>query len=128
MQYRMGRLNMQRQRGVSLLAMLFALVIAGFFLTIGVKLGPHYMEFLTVKSVMQDVAEDPALAKGGKMNVFKTIQNRLYINSIDSIDLKSFSYQKTTSGYRVSVDYKVQEHLFANVDAVLAFNHEVVVN
>ena len=117
---------MRCQRGISLVGMLFALVLAGFFLTIGVTLGPHYMAFFTVKSIMKDVAEDPELANAGKMNVLKTIGNRLYINSVSGIDPKSFSYKKTPRGYRVGVDYQVQEHLFANVDVVLSFTDEVV--
>lgn len=128
MQYGVGRQRMRRQRGIGLVGMLFALVTAGFFATIGMKLGPRYMEFLTVKSVMKDVAEDPEQANAGKMSVFKTIENRLYINSVRSIDPNAFSYKKTSSGFRISVDYNVQEHLFANVDVVLNFAHEVTAN
>lgn len=119
---------MRRQSGMSLLAMLFALVVAGFFLTVGLKLFPHYMDFLTVRSVMKDVAEDQTLVNGGKMSFHRTIQDRLYINSIRSIDPKVFSYRKTSDGYLIGVDYRVQEHLFANLDVILSFNHEVAAN
>jgi hypothetical protein len=117
---------MRCQRGISLVGMLFAFVLAGFFVTIGVTLGPHYLEFLTVKSIIKDVAEDPELTNAGKMDVLKTIQNRLYVNSVRSIDPKSFSYRETTRGYGVGVDYQVKEHLFANVGVVPSFTDETV--
>ena len=125
MQYREGQLNLQRQRGIGLVGILFALVMAGFLATILMKFGPHYIEFLTVKSVMKDVAEDREQANAGKMSVFKTIENRLFVNSVRGIEPKSFSYKKTSRGHRLGVDYQVQEHLFANVDVVLSFSHEV---
>jgi hypothetical protein len=123
----MMKLSMRRQRGFSMMGALFFLVLAGFFLTIAVKLGPHYMEFMTIRSVMQDVSEDPSLAQAGRKSVLETISDRLYVNNVRNVDPKSFKFQKTTQGYRVSVDYQAQEHLFANVDAVLSFNHEVSV-
>lgn len=125
MQHGVRRYRKRRQRGISLVGMLLVLVIAGFFGTIGMKLGPHYLEFLTVKSVMKDVVEDPEQANSGKMSIFKKIENRLYINNVRGIDAESFSYKKTSRGYQVGVDYKVQQHLFANVDAILSFKHEV---
>jgi hypothetical protein len=118
---------MQRQRGVGLLGVLLLLVIAGFILTIAVKLGPHYMEFLTVRAVMHDLNEDPTLAQGGRVNAFETLENRLYINSVSDVSIEQFKYEKTESGFNVSVSYHVQEHLFANVDAVLTFEHDVTV-
>ena len=117
--------SMRRQRGIGLIGVLFYFVIGGFFLTIAMKLGPHYMEYLSIRSVMRDVAQDPSMAQAGTKDIRESIANRLYINDIRGLDAKAFKYKKTSGGYRVNLDYKVQENLFSNVDAVLNFTHEV---
>ena len=117
--------SMRRQRGIGLIGVLFYFVIGGFFLTIAMKLGPHYMEYLSIRSVMRDVAQDPSMAQAGTKDIRESIANRLYINDVRGLDPKSFTYNRTPRGYRIVLDYKVQEHLFSNVDAVLTFTHEV---
>lgn len=117
--------SMRRQRGIGLFAILFFLVVGGFFVTVAVKLGPHYMEYLTVRSVMQDLTEDQTLAQAGQKAIADTIANRLYINDVRGVDAKAFKYKKTSEGFRVNLDYQVQEHLLSNVDVVLTFTHEV---
>jgi len=120
--------TMQRQRGIGLLALFFFLCLAVFVVTVAAKLGPHYMEFLTIRSVMQELQEDPALSDVGKSNVLATVGKRLYINNVKSVATKDFHYKPTKNGYTLSVDYKEQEHLFGNLDVVMTFSHEVQVD
>ena len=119
--------SMRHQRGIALIGWLFLIMLASFFLTIALKLGPHYMDYLTVRSVMKDVSADSTLAQSGKMGISEALQRRLYINSIRSVGIKAFKFKRTESGYLVSLEYQVQEHLISNVDAVLHFAYEVSV-
>jgi hypothetical protein len=119
------KLSLRRQRGIGLIGVLFYLVIGGFFLTIAAKLGPHYIEYLTIRSVMQGLTEDPTLVEASKKTIADKIGSRLYIDDVRGLDMKAFKYKKTPDGYRVILDYNVQEHLFSNVDVVLTFTHEV---
>ncbi len=88
-------------------------MLASLFLTIAFKLGPHYMDYLTIRSVMKDVSADSALATSGKMGISDSLQNRLDINSIRGVGVKAFKFTRTEGGYLVSVEYQVQEHLFS---------------
>lgn len=119
--------SIRNQRGIALIGWLSLIMLASLFLTIAFKLGPHYMDYLTIRSVMKDVSADSALATSGKMGISDSLQNRLDINSIRGVGVKAFKFTRTEGGYLVSVEYQVQEHLFYNVDAVLHFAHEVSV-
>lgn len=116
----------RRQRGIGLIGVLFYLALGGFFLTVAAKLGPHYVEYLTIRSAMQDLTKDPTLVDASKKAIADKIGSRLYIDGIRGLDMKAFKYKKTPDGYRVVLDYNVQEHLFSNVDVVLTFTHEVL--
>jgi hypothetical protein len=118
---------MQRQGGIGALGLLFFLALAVFFLTIGMKLGPHYMDYLQIRSLMQSLNEDPSLVKRGKRGLRRAIDDRLNVNYIYTVKTKDFKIDQTNEGYRVSVKYKIQEPLFANVDVLLSFDHQVQV-
>jgi hypothetical protein len=116
---------LHRQSGIGLVGALFLLAVAGLAVTVLVKLGPHYMEFLTVKSVMEDLAQQPGETSAGVRGVRKALERRLYTNAVTGANVKDFSFRKRPGGHELSVDYKVQEHLLANVDVVLSFSHAV---
>ena len=116
--------SIQRQRGIGFLGLFVYLLIIIFVVTVVVRLGPHYMEYLTVRSLLKDLNEDPSQVKSGKRGVKAAVENRLFINDIRHVDKKAFSYTKTDQGVRVNVGYESREPLFGNVDIVLKFQHE----
>jgi len=120
--------GIRHQGGMSLVEVLFYALVAIFALTVILKLGPHYMDYLELRSVMKEVANDPELAREGRLGISESLANRLYINYIKNVRPGDFKYEKTTSGYLVSVKYKVKEHLFANVDVLLNFSYQVHVD
>ena len=117
--------SMRAQRGVSFLALLFYLVLVMIALTILLKLGPHYKEFLEVRSVMNDLSTDPSLAGKDRYAISRALDNRLYINYVYVVKPKDFKFTRADTGYRLSVKYEVKEALFANVAVLLTFSYAV---
>lgn len=117
--------SIRAQRGISTSGVLFGLALLGFAVTLIVKLGPHYMEFATVKSSMQRVSENTEVVQRGRRAVLERLSNALYINNVDSVTPQDFTFDRITGGYELGVSYEAREHLFANVDVVLVFAHSV---
>ncbi|WP_295432635.1 DUF4845 domain-containing protein [uncultured Thiodictyon sp.] len=108
--------------------MLFVLVVVIFVVTVLFKLGPAYMSYMTMKSIMNGVAESPEPILGGKAAIMKVLENRMMVNEVRTIDSKSFAFKKVgEEAFGVTLTYERREHLFFNVDAVLTFSHSVVV-
>jgi len=121
------RRTIRSQRGIGIAGLLFYLVLIMVGVTIVLKLGPHYIEYFEIRSVMRDLAKDPSLAGKDRHGLRRVLEDRLYMNYVEVINAKDFTYQKTDKGYRVRLKYEVKEHLFANVDALLTFSYEVLV-
>jgi hypothetical protein len=52
----------------------------------------------------------------------------MMVNEVRNIDSKSFTVtQAGENAFDLKVAYERREHLFANIDAVLSFDHAVVV-
>lgn len=118
--------TLQRQRGISLLAILFFLALGAIVVTVGLKLGPHYMQYAIVRSVMDKAVADPE-ASQSRRALLNKINNELYINEIRSLKPRDFTFTQVSNGTELSVDYEAREHLFANIDAVVTFSHTVTI-
>jgi hypothetical protein len=118
--------NLKRsQRGASMAGILVGLVVLGFLATIAIKLGPHYLTFMTVRSVMDEVQEDPASAGASPKSVLDTVDKKLYINGVTTVSRNDFKYSRQKGGNELTVDYEVREPLMANFDALLTFSYKV---
>jgi lipopolysaccharide export LptBFGC system permease protein LptF len=117
---------LHHQRGISFPAILFLVVVAAVIVTVGLKLGPHYMQYAIVKSVMDKAVADPEVSQS-RRGVLEKINNELYINEIRSLTPKDFTFTQVPNGTELSVDYEAREHLFANIDAVVVFSHSVII-
>jgi Tfp pilus assembly protein PilE len=118
--------NLEQQRGITLLGILFLVAIAAIFVTIGLKLGPDYMQYAIVKSCMDKAVADPDAAQS-RRGVLEKVNNELYINEVRTLKPQNFTFTQVANGTDLTVHYEVREHLFANIDAVLTFSHTVTI-
>jgi hypothetical protein len=117
-----------RQRGAGMLSILVILSLIIFFVTLAFKLGPAYMGFFTIKSVMDNVAESSTPITGGAREIANQIGKRLDINSVDQVSAKDFKIRRTGENlYEVTLDYEQRQHLFFNIDTVLTFAYQLEV-
>jgi hypothetical protein len=116
------------QRGIGGTGIFFGLVLFAFVLTILFKLGPSYMSFWTLKSLMDDLAEAPESVQGGRLAIVNRLNDRLNINNMGGLSPKELTVNKRADeSYELKVAYERRQHLFANVDVVLTFSHAVAV-
>jgi hypothetical protein len=117
-----------RQTGMSLLGFVFWVGLAAFFMTIGLKMGPLYLNYWTIRGIMEDVAKDPEPIEGGQRAIANKIDRFMNINSVANLSIKDFVIKKIAEGtYNVTVDYEQRVRLFFNVDGVAAFSYQVEV-
>jgi hypothetical protein len=111
-----------------MLSILVVVSLVIFFVTLLFKLGPAYMGFWTIKSVMDNVASHSTPINGGAREITNQIGKRLDINNVGQVSTKDFKVRRTGENlYEVTLDYEQRLHLFFNVDAVLTFAHHVEV-
>jgi hypothetical protein len=110
---------------MSFFGIVFGIALIALAATITVKLAPHYMQFLTVKSVMNDLLEDPDAGDLGRRGILQQIDRKLYINNVRTVGMERFKFTRQKRVEELSVDYEVREHLFGNLDAVLSFSHQI---
>lgn len=119
--------RMAGQRGMGMLGFITLVGLVAFFLTIALKVGPTYMNFWTVRTIMKDMADGRGdVIVGGARGIADILERRMDVNSVVYPTMKEFDIKKIEGGtYRVTLNFDQRVHLFFNVDAVTMFKYQV---
>lgn len=115
----------RKQTGISFISLLVLIGAAGFFVMIGLKLVPSYIEHYSIKKVLLSLENDSLINKKSPAEIRKLIQKRLKINSVYDFNPKNISFSKKQRGLEVRIAYEVREKVVGNVDMVLSFDDQV---
>jgi len=93
-------------------------------LTLVLKLGPHYLDFQTMKSIVDALPANQVhtMSKG---DIYDALKKRFKVNSLRDFDVNDIvSIERQKTGTLVTVAYERRENIVANVDAVLSFSEQ----
>lgn len=113
--------SQQQQRGLSLISTLIVGIFIAAVLILGLKLVPVYTEFFGVKKAFSSVIRDTDVqspASTFRNNFMKYAQ----IDDITSVDPQTIVVTKDNGRASMSVDYRKEIALFANVSLVFDFS------
>lgn len=117
--------NMSRQKGMTITGWIFIIAIALFFVLLGIKMVPSYIEFHSIGNILESVKNDSSLKGANARDIRSAIAKRFNINSIYDFDPKDLTIKKTKEGLNIQVEYEVREEVAGNVDVVMSFFTEV---
>ena len=116
--------GMGRQRGASALTMMVVVLFFGGLLTLVIKLGPIYLDDMTIQEALESLDGTEGLSEMGVAQVRTLINKRLSVNNVRGFDAKNITVEKDGELVIINVDYEVRNNLFSNVDTVVHFKHE----
>jgi hypothetical protein len=114
-----------RQKGITMISWMIIIGIAVFFVVLGMKLIPSYIEFYSVKQVLASVKQERNAAKQSPAQIRTTMLKRLKINGVYDFDPKNIKITKQKDGLQVAVEYEVRKNMAGNLDAVMTFRDKV---
>lgn len=114
-----------RQQGLGLWGYVGLLLLIGAVVTLGLRLGPHYMTYSTVKDILHSLSSERVHTMD-KRAIRDLIAKRFKINSLYDLDPKKIiSIDRTRERTKLVLDYEVREPIAMNVDAMLRFHDEL---
>jgi Tfp pilus assembly major pilin PilA len=112
---------MRKQKGMTLIGMLFIAVIIGFTAIIGMKLFPAYLEFFQIKKNLKSIKN-----QGGPEMTVKdaklAFEKRAAIDDIKSITANDLEIKGTGADMTIEASYSLKVPLVYNVSACLDFS------
>lgn len=111
--------SLQRQRGVSLLGLLFWAVLIGFVAVVGLKTFPAVNEYWTILRAVNKIAKESGSSVPEIRNAFEKQKEIEY--SITSIGGKDLDVTKENDKVVVSFKYDKEVELYGPVSLLLHF-------
>ncbi len=119
--------SLYKQRGVSMWGILILTPLIGFYLFLGIKIGPEYMNFQSVKSAVEGVAKEQTIRKPSRQEMRKTIDKRLDVSSIYFMKKEYIVFKEEKDGMHIRTNYDREIPIIGNVHILLKFEHDAVV-
>ena len=110
----------RNQLGIGLGGLMVGAAIFIVVALIGLKLAPSYIEFFAIKKAVNAIASE---AKGGGTvaEVRKSFDLRASVDAIESVKGADLEVTKDSNGLQVSVAYRKEIPLFANIGVYIEF-------
>lgn len=117
--------NLSRQRGISSAGVLLIAVLLGLFFTVGLKVGPLYVDHNLITRLCQDLIDNGEANGMTVTEVRDRISSTLRINNVTDFDLNSIRMRKENGEAIITVAYEKRVPLIANLDIVATFDESL---
>lgn len=116
---------MKRQQGLTAIGMIVLLSCLAFFVLLGIRLVPAYIENFKISSAMEGVVSEPEIAQKSVAEIQKMLSRRLDIDDVDSINGTDISVTRENRNLVLTADYEVRTPLLANIELLVTFSERV---
>jgi hypothetical protein len=113
------------QRGMSFWSLLFLLFVFGFFILLGLKTIPIYLNQLKVDKNLRGVARDNDYDPDNPLSLMRALEKRWDLDDIEYLDYHQVKVVNKLHGRAMSYDYEARQNLFMNVFVVIHFQGDV---
>lgn len=111
------------QTGITLIGILLVAFVIMFFLLLGMKLAPPYLNNFKVKSDLAGMAKQPGSSHLARMQVVDSLERRFEIDEVSYVRLsKDLTVKRISGGRSVVIHYSVTVPLIYNISAVVTFD------
>lgn len=112
------------QSGLTLTSFIIVLCVVGFFIFLGMKLFPVYIEYYSVVVDMKGLANEPEVKQMSPEQVRDRLARRFDMSYVESVKPKDIKITRQ-DGYQLTVAYEVRRKLIYNLDFVAVFDKTV---
>jgi hypothetical protein len=102
--------------------MLAIAIMVGFFVMCGLKMGPSYFEYLTIRDVVTRVAAEYDPATDSIADIRRQLGNLFNTNQIRGLNPRDVEVFRKDGKTYIDASYEARIPLFGKIDAVIRFD------
>ena len=114
--------SLRKQRGISKSGLLLIVIVITLFFTIGLKVGPLYVDHNLITGICQELIDNGEAANMTISDVRDRVSASLRINNVSGFDLSDIRMRKENGNAIITVAYERRIPLVANLDVVAVFD------
>ncbi|MGI9278867.1 MAG: DUF4845 domain-containing protein [Endozoicomonas sp.] len=113
-----------RQKGLSTLGWLVAILVGGFMIMLTFKVAPIYLDDYAVAKVLTSLDTKPGVEEAGVPQVREWLNKGLLTNRIKLAKGESKVLRDKGKSVAIEINYERRLHLMYNIDLILTFEHK----
>lgn len=112
----------RRERGMTFLGVVALLVGIAAVVTLLMRLGPHYLDWTTMETILDDLAREN-VHQMSKADIRGSLAKRFRVNSLRGFDMREvIKIERNKVDTSLIVEYEKREPIVFNIDVVLRFS------
>lgn len=117
--------SLQKQQGLTFISWLVILVVAGFFVMVGIKITPVYLEHFAVRKSVESLRDEPFISRKSLPQIRKMLMRRLDMNNIRNLGKDQIHIVRTGGITKINIKYEERKPIVANISLVMTFDDTV---
>ena len=110
-----------RQRGITLLGLIFGSFLLVLVALLAMRLLPSYIEYFTIKKNLVSIGKETAGREATVNDIRRSFESRTAIDDITSINATDLAITKEGNGFLITVEYTVCRPIVSNLRACMDF-------
>ncbi len=119
--------NIKSMQGMTVLGMLFTAFMIIVVVILAIDFVPPFLNHYAIKESMESLAKDPEINKWGKAKLRDMFIRKLQVNDIRNVPPELLVIEEKDKKHYLTINYEVRTHVVANIDAVIKFNEQVMI-
>jgi len=118
---------LKKQRGLTMISWMIIIGLVGIQGVMGLRITPVYLNFNSVKHIMDSLPGDPQVTDMTTKQLKKYISKRLKIDNLYELsrNKEAFKFVKKKTGLTLVLHYEERGPIMGNLEFVATFDHEV---
>lgn len=112
----------KRQQGLTFISLLFILGLIAFFVLLGLKIGPIYLNHSKVASALTEIEKTTQIEDQSETQIRDSLSKRFNINYVDDVTQDDITVTKQGNYLKVAIEYEVVRKIAGNLSVLVEFN------
>ncbi len=118
-------INKHSQQGLTTIGWIAVIGLFGLIVVSGFKVLPMYLDYFSVKSVLESVTQDESINASSKRELWDAISRRLNINQVRGLTKENFTFSRKNDITTITADYEVRKPYLAELFIGAHFTYSV---
>jgi len=114
----------RRQRGLTLISLVFILGLLGFFILLTFKIVPIYLDHSKVSQALAAVKATPGIQSQSESEIRRSLDKQFNMNYVYDVTQDDIKIVKHGMYLKVEIQYEVVKKLVANLSLLAEFDNE----
>lgn len=119
--------SIKRQQGLTFISLIFVLAILGFFVLLGLKIVPIYIDHSKVVNALKGLETTPDLLTKSPDEIKIALNKRFSMNYVSAVTASDIKITKRGAYLKVQIAYEVVEKIMGNASVLVDFDDQIEV-